>query len=215
MATVMIAGVAIGIGIDYSIHFSSRFQVELRKQPDELFALDKALETTGRAILVNALAVGLGFSVLVAANLVPIQRFGWMIAMTMLISATSALTFLPALILLLKKFLFDSRQAPRLKAPIYYGIVSQPSSQEPVVNISLGGTRIYSNQELTIGEQFDLDLILPDETMLPCRVRVVWQHLLPAESGTKYEIGLRFVDLSDDTLHQLAEAMGKYAKPVT
>ncbi len=109
IASVMIAGVAIGIGIDYSIHFSSRLKAELARQPDELFAVDKTLETTGRAIVINALTVALGFTVLIWSNIVPIRRFGWMLAMTMGVSALSALTFLPALILVLKRFLFQRK----------------------------------------------------------------------------------------------------------
>ena len=211
MATVMIAGVAIGIGIDYSIHFSSRFRAELQKQPDELFALDKALETTGRAILVNALAVGLGFSVLMAANLVPIQRFGWMIAMTMVISATSALTFLPAMILTLKGFLFEKRQIIRLEAPLSARLIDVSAEHHLVVNISHGGLCIRSRQSLKIGERFNLKLLLPNDENLTCPVRVVWQNRLDADTEAFHEVGLRFTAVSDDTAQQLSEILEKYA----
>jgi predicted RND superfamily exporter protein len=107
-ATMMIASIAIGIGIDYSIHFSSRFRVELKEQPDELAALDKTLETTGLAIVINALTVALGFIILMGSNILPMQRFGWLIALTMLISACAALTFLPSLILTFRGTLFNN-----------------------------------------------------------------------------------------------------------
>ena len=212
MATVMIAGVAIGIGIDYSIHFSSRFQAELQQQPDELFALDKALETTGRAILVNALAVGLGFIVLMAANLVPIQRFGWMIAMTMVVSATSALTFLPAMILALKGFLFEKRHLPRLGVPFSARLIDASSEHHLVVNISQGGICIRSRQPLKIGNRFDLELMLPNDENLTCPVRVVWQKQLGADTEVAHEVGLRFTNVSDDTAHRLSDVLEKYAE---
>lgn len=102
-ATIMIASIAIGIGIDYAIHFSTRFKVELKRQGNELAALDKTLETTGRAIIINALTVALGFIILVWSSIVPIQRFGALIALTMVVSSGATLTFLPALILVFKK----------------------------------------------------------------------------------------------------------------
>jgi predicted RND superfamily exporter protein len=114
IATIMIASIALGIGIDYSIHFTSRFKEEFARSGSQLEALEKTLTTTGRAILINALSVALGFSVLVFGQLVPMQRFGWLTATTMLISAFGAITFLPALILFTKtKFVgdFDHFQA--------------------------------------------------------------------------------------------------------
>ncbi|OQX76677.1 MAG: hypothetical protein B6D61_08425 [Bacteroidetes bacterium 4484_249] len=101
-ATMMIASIAIGIGIDYSIHFSSRFKEELKGGKTDLKALDKTLETTGQAIIINALTVALGFIILMWSNMLPMQRFGWLIALTMFVSAWASLTFLPALILFTK-----------------------------------------------------------------------------------------------------------------
>ena len=101
-ATMMIASIAIGIGIDYSIHFSSRFKEELKGDNTELKALEKTLETTGQAIIINALTVALGFIILMGSNMLPMQRFGWLIALTMGVSAWASLTYLPALILFAK-----------------------------------------------------------------------------------------------------------------
>jgi len=101
-ATMMIASIAIGIGIDYSIHFTNRFKEEFARRKNELEALDKTLTTTGRAILINALSVAMGFIILIFAQLIPIKRFGWLTATTMIFSAAGAITFLPALILLTK-----------------------------------------------------------------------------------------------------------------
>ncbi len=100
--TVMTASIAIGIGIDYAIHFTSRFRSELREEKRESEALIVTLKTTGRAIVINAITVMMGFIVLVRASMVPIQRFGWLIALLMFISALGALTLLPALILTTK-----------------------------------------------------------------------------------------------------------------
>ena len=102
IVTVMIGSVAVGIGIDYTIHFINRFKAEFGKSKSELEALDKTLETTGKAILINAISVMMGFLVLVLGSIVPMQRFGYLIAFTMITSALGAITFLPALILITK-----------------------------------------------------------------------------------------------------------------
>ena len=102
IATVLVGGISIGIGIDYSIHFLNRFRKEFKKAGTELDALDKTLETTGKAILINVLSVTMGFLVLILSNLVPLQRFGILVAIVMIGSGIGAITLLPAIILLTK-----------------------------------------------------------------------------------------------------------------
>ena len=102
VVTVLIGSVAVGIGIDYTIHFLARFQREFQAGTSERDALRVTLETTGKAIIINATAVAVGFLVLVLGNIVPMQRFGFLIAVTMVVSALGAITLLPALVLLTK-----------------------------------------------------------------------------------------------------------------
>jgi len=100
--TAMIASIAIGLGIDYAIHFLSRFRDELKVDGDEVAALQRTLGTTGISILINTLSVGLGFSVLLAAGGQHIRRFGGLTALTMIVSAIFTLMLLPSLFLWIK-----------------------------------------------------------------------------------------------------------------
>ncbi len=100
--TSMIASIAIGLGIDYAIHFTSRFKKELKDEGDILKALQNTLGTTGVSILTNALSVGLGFIVLLAAGGQHIRRFGGLTSLTMIVSAILTLTLLPSLFILIK-----------------------------------------------------------------------------------------------------------------
>ncbi len=100
--TSMIASIAIGLGIDYAVHFNSRFKLELAVLKDELQALKRTLGTTGVAIIVNALTVGLGFSVLLLAGGQHIRRFGGLTSLTLFASAIFTLVVLPALILVVR-----------------------------------------------------------------------------------------------------------------
>ncbi len=99
-ATVMIGSVAVGIGIDYTIHFNNRFHFEIGKKNSVENALETTLQTTGKGIIINAFSVMLGFLTLLLGSIVPMQRFGWLIALTMVVSATASLTFLPSLLLI-------------------------------------------------------------------------------------------------------------------
>ena len=100
--SILIGSVAVGIGIDYTIHFLTRFQKEFQAGKSEHEALRSTLETTGKAILINAVTVMMGFLVLVLGNIVPMQRFGYLLAITMVTSALGSITVLPALILITK-----------------------------------------------------------------------------------------------------------------
>jgi len=105
-ASMMTASLAIGIGIDYTIHFITRFRLELSGGKESSDALKTTLSTTGRAILVNALAVALGFCVLLFSQVEPLRRLGGLLAITMFVAATAAMTIYPAVIIAVKpKFL--------------------------------------------------------------------------------------------------------------
>jgi hypothetical protein len=101
-ATVMIAALAIGIGIDYVIHFTNRLKEELENKGNLELAIKESIETTGLAILINAISVAVGFLALFGAQLVPLQRFGILVTGTMLVSSLSSITTLPALLLRFK-----------------------------------------------------------------------------------------------------------------
>jgi predicted RND superfamily exporter protein len=99
LATMLVAGIAIGTGIDYAIHFTTRLRWESLNEPDPEKALARTLDSTGKAILINVATVALGFLVLVFSNLIPIQRFGMLIAIVTLGAGLGAITLLPAVML--------------------------------------------------------------------------------------------------------------------
>ncbi len=102
IATVLIASVSLGMGIDYSIHFMDRLKFEISRGISVEEGIGKVLGTTGVAILINVLSVSLGFIVLVFASVIPLQRFGVMILLTMFLSGGATLILLPSIILTFK-----------------------------------------------------------------------------------------------------------------
>ncbi len=100
VGTVLVGCIALGIGIDYSIHFSVRFTTYYRGTATPEEAVTRTLQTTGQAIVINVLAVTMGFVALLAATLPPLRQFGLLTATAMIGSGLGALTLLPALILI-------------------------------------------------------------------------------------------------------------------
>jgi len=98
VATAMIASIAMGIGIDYSIHFVSRYNKEVKQGKSKVEALTITTSTTGRGIFFNAVTLMLGFAVLLLSSFYAITIFGYLISLTMLVSSLAALTLIPAVL---------------------------------------------------------------------------------------------------------------------
>lgn len=98
LATAMIASVTIGIGIDYAVHFLSRYRSEFASSRESVFAARTTAGTTGRAIVFNAAAVLAGFIVLLASDFMALRDLGWLLALAMAVSAIAALTAIPAVL---------------------------------------------------------------------------------------------------------------------
>jgi predicted RND superfamily exporter protein len=96
--TALIGSVALGIGIDYAIHFLNMSRIKGREEEGIREAMEATAATAGRAILYNAAAVGLGFLVMVLGSFIPGIYFGAFITLTMATASMGTLTLLPCLI---------------------------------------------------------------------------------------------------------------------
>lgn len=102
ITTAMLGSIAIGTGIDYTIHFMSSFKYNARAAASWHNITRQVLQTSGKAIIYNALSVASGFAVLMASSFNPIIYLGILIALTMMISSAAAMTIMPAIINTLK-----------------------------------------------------------------------------------------------------------------
>jgi len=110
IATGIIASITIGIGIDYAIHFVSRYRNEIHAGRDRVDAGVETMRTAGKAILFNAVSVIAGFIVLSASSFLGLAQFGQLISLSMAVSAFSALTVIPAIFVQWQpRFLTDER----------------------------------------------------------------------------------------------------------
>lgn len=56
----------------------------------------------------------------------------------------------------------DRRKYRRLYIPVFYRAASFFSNRKPVIDIGLGGIKIYSEEEFNIGTRLELELFLID-----------------------------------------------------
>lgn len=103
IATVLVASVALGIGIDYSIHFISHFKHIYKITGNAQVAIGETILISGKAIIINVISVSAGFLVLLFSDMVPLQYFGFLIALSMVGSSLGALTLLPVILILAYK----------------------------------------------------------------------------------------------------------------
>ncbi len=100
IATVLVGSIALGIGIDYSIHVISGFNAYLKDHGDPEKAIEETIMSKGKAVIINVASVAAGFLVLLFAQLLPIRNFGLLIAISMFGSGFGALTLLPVILIL-------------------------------------------------------------------------------------------------------------------
>ena len=103
IATVLVASVALGIGIDYSIHIISHFNESYKKSQDLYKSIQESILISGNAIIINVISVSAGFLILVFSEMVPLQYFGFLIALSMVSSCLGALTLLPSILILMNR----------------------------------------------------------------------------------------------------------------
>ncbi|MCD4743285.1 MAG: MMPL family transporter [Desulfobacteraceae bacterium] len=102
IGTAVISSIVIGIGVDYGIHYISRFRANRENNMDFIDALNNTISHSGKAIVSNAITVGFGFIALLFSILSPLIIMGWMITVTMVVSATATLALIPVLIIFLE-----------------------------------------------------------------------------------------------------------------
>ena len=98
--TATIAAISIGVGIDYSIHFTQRFRQELAHAEDKVQALRLTAEGTGVALLASAATSILGFIVMAFAPMPMFSSYGILTAVMIFLAAAASLLVLPSLLLL-------------------------------------------------------------------------------------------------------------------
>ena len=97
--TVTIGALTLGLGVDYAVHLTTRLEEEVEHAPSAhpVVWSTKSVATTGRAMFGAALTTAGGFSVLNFSSLVPLQLFGQVFVVAIVLALVSSLFVLPAM----------------------------------------------------------------------------------------------------------------------
>jgi predicted RND superfamily exporter protein len=102
-ATVMIASVAIGIAADDTIHFLSHYRRQVKNAVTPEHAAEACLSHIGRAITFTTMVSITGFCLMLLAQFKPIQYFGALASVTMVLAWIGDVCLLPVCVVALEK----------------------------------------------------------------------------------------------------------------
>jgi len=103
--TAVITSLAIGLGVDYSIHAGERFMAEREKRDTLREALRRTITGTGGTLLASAATTAAAFGVLAFALSPPLQRFGIVTGLAIIFAFVAVVLMLPGLLVIRERLL--------------------------------------------------------------------------------------------------------------
>jgi predicted RND superfamily exporter protein len=101
----LLSSIAIGIGIDYAVHFIEQYRNNAKKTNyDMLLTAEKTMSHAGRAIVFNAIVVIAGFLVLLFSVFPPNRELGALVSLNMFTSFVGTVTILLVLLNIMKLY---------------------------------------------------------------------------------------------------------------
>jgi len=96
--TALISSIAVGIGIDYAVHFIERYRINAAETSDKKKAMQETMHHSGRAIIFNAMVVIAGFLVLLLSVFPPNRELGSLVSLNMFTSFLGTITIMSLLL---------------------------------------------------------------------------------------------------------------------
>jgi predicted RND superfamily exporter protein len=98
--TAMMACIAIGIGVDDTVHFLHHLRVELDKGAELPEAISHTIRGVGRALVFTSVVLTLGFGIFCLASFLGTRNFGLLTAIAIVSALAADLLVLPSVLLL-------------------------------------------------------------------------------------------------------------------
>ncbi len=96
--TALLSSIAIGIGIDYAVHFIEQYRLNAAKTDNKLLVAQKTMAHSGRAISYNAIVVIAGFMILLFSVFPPNRELGALVSLNMFTSFAGTVTIMLVLL---------------------------------------------------------------------------------------------------------------------
>ena len=114
--TALVSSIAIGIGIDYAVHFIERYKIHALESGDKALTIRATMHHSGRAIIFNAIVVIAGFLVLLFSVFPPNRSLGALVSLNMFTSFLGTVTIM--FVLLVMSNIFFKPGADKKSQPL-------------------------------------------------------------------------------------------------
>lgn len=118
LAVAVVFSLALGIVVDDTIHFLTKYLRGYRERGSVEGGIHYALEHVGAAVVTTTVVLTAGFGILALSDFKVNSTLGIMMSMTIIIALVFDTFFLPAMLLLVRKFIHPELRHASPKAPI-------------------------------------------------------------------------------------------------
>ncbi len=103
----------------------------------------------------------------------------------------------------------ERRQFRRIEAPVYWRPAGLKilAKHEESIDVSRGGVRVYSDEELGVGQRLTMELFLRDQPSVTFDAEVAWIERLDDGAPGKFDVGLKFLHLSSENEALLSKVL--------
>jgi hypothetical protein len=82
-----------------------------------------------------------------------------------------------------------------------------------VIDVGLGGMRVYSDDAFPVGTRMEIDLLPPDGDPITCLAEVMWIREIPGGDPAAYDVGLQYLDVPAAGREMLARLVDAETDP--
>ncbi len=91
----------------------------------------------------------------------------------------------------------ERREFPRIQAPIYCRPAHRRLRRRKVVDVGLGGMRVYSDEPFDVGARFEVELFMSDGDSVTCLTEVMWTRAIAGGEPAPFDVGLKFLHVPE------------------
>jgi predicted RND superfamily exporter protein/CRP-like cAMP-binding protein len=153
-STSLIAAIALGIGVDDTIQYINRFNLEAHTTMDQSTAMINAIKSMGKPMIYTSVALFFGFIILTSSKFVPIRQFGMLTAITLMVALCSDLIILPTIMIrtriitLWDLVSLEIGENPAQYIKIFHGL----SNHQARVAVLMGNVIEYQDGDMIVRE---------------------------------------------------------------
>jgi hypothetical protein len=105
----------------------------------------------------------------------------------------------------------EQRRFQRVALPIFFRDARRRDAKKPIIDIGLGGLRVYSDEPFTVGDRYTIEIFLEDGRSLTGLVRAAWIEPL-ADGPARFDVGFELLATDPDQLEHLKAIIEAAAK---